>query len=312
MRIMLDPGHQGARPGMDTGAVGNSLVEATLNLQTAQAIAEALQAKCHGLVDKLGDQVEVYFTRTSDEALTQAERLRRIARINPDICISVHYDSFTGPAARGSSVFHSVRTERDDELAKLISVRLAQTGMPSRGIRTRATSAGEDYYYIIREVLDHDTIALLVECAFISSPDDAQLIKAGWIKQAGEAIAGAVYEHIQPQLQPADAGPVVYVAGQSYPATMRSGSMWCPGRAPLEALGCLVVWDAENQLMVVIPPELRRAAGSTGPAVAIVQPRVVYETALEGGQTLIPVRATFQALGLQVIYDGRTQTATVK
>lgn len=247
MRIMKDPGHGGK----DSGANANGLVEKELNLQTAKLARGALLAKCAGLVDKNGQPVEVMLTRDDDSTLERPERLRRIAAFNPDICISIHYNAAASTAATGTELFHSQKDTRDDELARLLFERLKATGMPSRGMLTRQLSSGEDYYYIIREVMDKDTIALLYEGAFLTSVADANRIKAGWINQAAEAIAQAVFDFIRPQVVKATTalkGPAVVFDGKVYPAQLIDGTTWTPVRAVSEAAGLRVAYDSKTQV----------------------------------------------------------------
>ena len=245
---MFDPGHGGTDP----GAQANGLVEKQLNLQTAQLAATALKARCKGLVDRRGQPVEVQLTRDDDRSLTPAERLRRISMFNPDICISVHYNAAPSADASGTEIFHSAKDNRDDELAQLLIKHLSATGMPSRGVRTRTASSGEDYYYIIRDVMDADTVAVLYEGAFLTNEEDAKRIKAGWVNQADWAIASAVFEFISPQLRKVETakskGPAVVFEGKTYPAKIIEGTTWTPVRAVAEAAGLRVDYDAKTQI----------------------------------------------------------------
>ncbi len=255
MRIMKDPGHGGSDP----GAMANGLVEKDLNLQLAQLAAKALAKLSEGYVDKQGQSVEIRLTRDKDETLSQSERLRRIAAFNPDICVSVHFNSATNAQATGTEVFHAAKDSRDDQLADLLIKHLAKTGMPSRGTKTRSTSAGEDYYYIIREVMDHDTISVLLEGAFLTNSDDAKRIKDGWISQAAEAVAQAVFDCIKPQLKKGK--PVVakqpimieaiptltHFEDKSYESYIIKGVTHTPVRGISESNGLLVGYDADSK-----------------------------------------------------------------
>lgn len=247
MRLMMDPGHGGKDP----GASANGLVEKDLNLQTASLARDALLAKYAGLVDRNGQSVEVMLTREDDSTLERSERLRRIAAFNPDVCISIHHNAAASAAATGTELFHSQKDTRDDELARLLFEELKATGMPSRGMLTRQLSSGEDYYYVIREVMDKDTIALLYEGAFLTNVDDANRIKTGWISQAAEAIAQAVFDFIRPQLvktTPTLKGPAVVFEGKVYPAQLIDGTTWTPVRAVSEAAGLRVEYDSRTQV----------------------------------------------------------------
>lgn len=252
MKVMFDPGHGGSDP----GAVANGLIEKELALQTAQLATSNILQRCSGMVDRAGQPVEVRLTRDRDETLSPAERLRRVSLFNPAIFISVHYNAASSTTASGTEIFHSAKDQRDDELATLLLDRLAATRMPSRGVRTKTASSGEDYYYIIRDVMDADTIAILYEGAFLTSPDDAKRIKAGWVIQAAEAIAQAVFDFITPQLVSVPLelnGPAVLLAdtGDIIPAIIVDGRMYTPIRAPFEMLGYRVDYDSKTQIATV-------------------------------------------------------------
>ena len=63
-KIVVDPGHGG----IDSGAVGNGIVEKDLNLKISKYIYDRLK--------NLG--LDVKITRDSDETLTPEERVKRV------------------------------------------------------------------------------------------------------------------------------------------------------------------------------------------------------------------------------------------
>ncbi len=242
MRVMFDVGHGGG----DSGAVGNGLVEKELNLYTARRAQDLLRAKARAA----GISMQVALSRESDVSLSRSARLRRIASFNPHICISIHYNSASTNLARGTEVYHSANNHRDDALAKFMIERLAATGMPSRGTKTRILRSGADYYYIIRDVMDEDTVAVLYEGAFVSSPEDADMIKSGWMDQAAEAIAQAVMQFIAEGKWPEEPreveGPRLLIEGYELPLQIIDGRSYAPVRQLLESLGYTVTWDGET------------------------------------------------------------------
>lgn len=233
MRIMLDPGHEGLSPGMDPGAVAHGLKEAELNLQVAMQVRELLQ--------QLRPSVAVGMTRTGDQVLTSSQRVQRVRQFAPDICISIHHNA-AGETARGAEIYYAQGDQRGKQLAESIGKRLQATGMPWRGAKTRVAN-GRDYYYMIRDVNSPKTVALLTEGAFITSAQDAQMIKSGWLPKQARAIAEAVAELIPPQ-----EGPAVVYAGTRYPAQIIDGTTWCPVRAVAEAAGLRVEYDAKTRI----------------------------------------------------------------
>lgn len=214
---------------------------------------------------KLIPSVSILLTREKDVTLTEGERLRRINTFNPHICISIHHNSATNKTATGVEVFHAIKDPRDDELAKLIVNKISATGIANRGIKTRANSKGEDYYYIIRQVMDKDTISVLVEGAFVSNPKDAQLMKSGWLNKQAKAIAEAIHEYVKkfmPELLqalpypplPKTTTPAVVddkVTGKMIGAYILDGVTYVPVRALAEACGLSVGYDGAKKLVTI-------------------------------------------------------------
>lgn len=229
MRILFDIGHGGSDP----GAVANGLRESECNLAVGKA------ARTHLL--KLIPGVTVGLTREDDRTLTPQQRLKLVRYFAPDICISIHHNA-AGETARGAEIYYAQGDQRGKQLAESIGKRLQATGMPWRGAKTRVAN-GRDYYYMIRDVNSPKTIALLTEGAFITSAQDAQMIKSGWLPKQARAIAEAVAELI-----PQQEGPAVVYAGTRYPAQIIDGTTWCPVRAVAEAAGLRVEYDAKTRI----------------------------------------------------------------
>jgi len=229
VKIMIDVGHGGTDP----GAVASGLRESEVNLVVAKAARERLR--------QLRPSAQVRLTREDDRSLAAQQRLKLVRDFAPDICISIHHNA-AGESARGAEVYYSQGDQRGKQLAEAIGKRLQSTGMPWRGAKTRVAN-GRDYYYMIRDINNSKTIALLTEGAFLTSAQDAQMIKAGWLSKQAQAIAEAVAE-----LMPQQKGPAVVYAGTRYPAQIIDGTTWCPVRAVAEAAGLRVEYDAKTRI----------------------------------------------------------------
>ena len=81
-KVVIDPGHGGT----NTGAVSGNISEKELTL----ALAAKLRAffKKHPV-----PEIEVFFTRTDDSSVTIKDRIEFIERIQPDLFISLHFNS---------------------------------------------------------------------------------------------------------------------------------------------------------------------------------------------------------------------------
>jgi N-acetylmuramoyl-L-alanine amidase len=91
--IAIDAGHGGEDPGA-RGANGSHEKDVTL------AIAKKLKAR----IDK-EDNMRGVLTRDADFFIPLHGRVVKARKLQADLFISIHADSFTNPAARGSSVF---------------------------------------------------------------------------------------------------------------------------------------------------------------------------------------------------------------
>ena len=180
--IVIDPGHGG----MDGGAVSaGGAVEKDLNLAVALALAEEASAF----------PVDVVLTRTGDQGLyTDDDRpvrtkkredlIRRrelIEEIRPVVAVSIHMNSFPqDESVYGAQVFYpkahegrtDVRTEGWDSESFAQSVRKSLETNISDG-RERAVMTKDDI--LLFENID--TPVILVECGFLSNPEEAERLQ---------------------------------------------------------------------------------------------------------------------------------------
>lgn len=150
-KVFLGVGHGGDDP----GAVANGIKESHANLEIAKACADVLEA--HG--------VEVMLSRTSDTTEDLTDRIRECNAFNPDLAADVHNNAGGGD---GAEVYHAHNNSYDDALAKNILDEIVKIGQNSRGLKTKLTSSGADYFGFIRQVT---CPSVLIECAFLDSKD---------------------------------------------------------------------------------------------------------------------------------------------
>lgn len=199
-RVCLDPGHGGSDPGARSRD-GRS-VESALTLDVARRVRALLAA----------DGFDVQLTRY-DAATEQSleERAAKARRWKADAFVSIHFNTNPGSsAARGLETYvfpasgmestsysgkrpspesklpwrGAANNEGNVQLGFCVQRRLlAATKMPDRGLR-RAR------FVVLREAT---VPAALVECGFLSSPQDLAYIRT----EAGrDALARGVYEGI--------------------------------------------------------------------------------------------------------------------
>ena len=160
--IIVDAGHGG----IDSGAVGNNLLEKDLNLQAAQYMFSRLK--------ELG--IPAKMTRDNDEYLPKDERVRRIKNLynnSPNtILISNHMNAGNG---EGAEIVYSLKN--DSTLADLLLNNIKDSGQKVRKTYQRRLpeDPNKDYYYILRET--GNTTPLLIEYGFIDNVNDSNRLK---------------------------------------------------------------------------------------------------------------------------------------
>lgn len=172
-KVFVGVGHGGA----DSGAVGrNESLEKDLNLSIARACGATLSR--HG--------VEVKLSRTKDEADPVDQEVRECNSFAPDLAVDIHNNAGGGD---GAEAFHSYVGGTGKALAENILTEITKLGQRSRGAKTRLTASGSDYYAFIRNT---KAPAVIIECAFVDSPDIALIDTEPERVKMGEAIARGI------------------------------------------------------------------------------------------------------------------------
>ena len=151
MRILVNAGHGG----IDTGAINGTLYERDVNKKIAIKLCEHLMNDNH---------VVTYFQQTkSVNDVWQFEN-----KSTYDLTISIHCNSFSSTSC-GHEVLYYPTPAQGEKLARAIQTSLVKTiGLRDRGVKPR-----KDLCVITRT----KSIAVIVETAFISNPNEAKLLK---------------------------------------------------------------------------------------------------------------------------------------
>lgn len=185
--IVIDPGHGGG----DAGAIGpTGVMEKSVTLRVALALEKMLQET----------GAEVIMTRRTDRQVSaKGDRASAIEELqarcdvannaNATIFISIHADSFTNPAARGSTGYYYSKTEGTSAKRLADAIRRGiceQLRTPSRGTKPCD-------FYVVRHT---DMAATLVELAFISNPDEEKLLDSDeGILKAAQGIFDGIEDY---------------------------------------------------------------------------------------------------------------------
>lgn len=173
-KVYIGVGHGAS----DSGAVANGLKEKDVNLEVALACRDKLKA----------NGVDVKISRTGDTDQGINAKVSEANKWGADYVVEIHHNAGGGD---GAEVYYSVNGGKGKTLAQNVLDGIVALGQQSRGIKTKTTSDGRNYFGIIRDTV---APAILVECAFLDSKDYKIVDTAAERKAMGEAIANGVLE----------------------------------------------------------------------------------------------------------------------
>lgn len=162
--IAIDPGHGGE----NQGASFYNNKEKFLNLSVAKAMKEELE-KYEG--------VTVVLTREDDVDLTLEERSGIAKKQKADILISLHFNASENHELHGTEVWvpsDPALYATSSRLARTEILLLEQYGLEKRGVFSRQTEEGDEYYGIIRTASKLNIPSLIIEHCYLDRPEDLQ------------------------------------------------------------------------------------------------------------------------------------------
>lgn len=154
-KVFIGVGHGGR----DQGAVG-VVKEAAANLTIALKLKSELER--HNVV--------VGMSRMKDENDPLSEEINEANSFAPDIAVDVHNNAGGGD---GFEVYcqTNMHTGKSHALAKAIEAQVVAIGQKSRGIKTKTTSYGADYFGFLRSIR---CPAVILEGFFVDNAKDAR------------------------------------------------------------------------------------------------------------------------------------------
>ena len=185
--VLIDPGHGG----FDGGAVSpDGVLEKDLNLHLSKKLELVL----------LERGFQVVMTRREDKALTlngekgKSADLRArvsVAQEYPEsVLISIHMNKFEIPKYCGSQVFYSKTNNSSKLLAQCIQDAIREEAQPEN--ERQIKEAGREIY-LLEQVKQP---CVLVECGFLSNPEETQLLcDPNYQQQLAEAIASGLQSY---------------------------------------------------------------------------------------------------------------------
>lgn len=185
--FVIDPGHGGA----DSGATQGEVYEKDINLEIALMLKAFIEE----------NRGTVIMSRDTDTDTADENRPKTVSRKksdltfrknlpekhNADIFISIHINKFTDEKYKGAQVFCAPNSPESHALGEAIQSSLIKNADPKN---TRELKEGNSIYIL----KDTKTPSVLVECGFLSNPEEAKLLQSKSYQQkvAWSIFIGAV------------------------------------------------------------------------------------------------------------------------
>ena len=184
--LILDAGHGGE----DGGAVSvTGVPESRVNLEIVQKLRDTLALYGVDPVVLREEDVSLH----DPEASTLREkkrsdlknRVRAVEAVEGGTLLSIHQNSYPGSQYRGAQVFYAP-TGGSRELAELLQTALREELQPDND---RQAKPIPESVYLMNHV---SCPAVLVECGFLSNPEEEALLRdGGYQRQLAAVLAGA-------------------------------------------------------------------------------------------------------------------------
>ncbi|KKI50410.1 GBS Bsp-like repeat-containing protein [Christensenella hongkongensis] len=202
--IVIDPGH-----GMsDPGAIGiNGTQESDVNAQLAYKTAKELKSRGYTVylthrVDKWvsgATDIPVLLNYDKDKYDFSTELAAEANKVQPDLYISIHHNSYESSSASGNEVYYttnqnSLFVSRSIDLANMIFNGIGSLGIyRKRSVKNFAETTGRD-----APIKYVNAPAVVVETAFLTNPTDyANIVSSSVQSKVSGKIADGVDQFIQ-------------------------------------------------------------------------------------------------------------------
>ena len=183
--VMIDPGHGG----MDGGAsCSDGTLEKDINLEIAGKLADAAaEYDCRTVLTR---ETDAWLCETEEGSIRSRKTADLIARrelirkYSPDILVSIHLNSFKeDPGVSGAQVFYPSVNGEPEVLQQC--KKLAETIQNKMNEELQQDEPREamvrDGIFLFKEVKQP---MVIVECGFMSNPDEAEKLKNGTYQDA--------------------------------------------------------------------------------------------------------------------------------
>lgn len=189
--IVINAGHGGA----DKGGVGvdGKSTEAALTLELANTIKSLNQ----------NSQLNLVFTRSADESQSVAEIAAIANKANPDLFVSLHYNSSKNNQLSGTEIYIANPAKTNSynshlQFANQLANDLDDLKMPFKGIKSK-----QEGVYVLQNI---NCPSVLVEAGYLSNSTDLEKIKS---PQFRDQLAVALLNGIQKYILAKESGKLI-------------------------------------------------------------------------------------------------------
>ena len=186
--VVIDAGHGGEDGGASSK---DGTKEKDLNLSVALQLKSILSASGFNVVLTRSDDSMLYTDKTHG-SLKMQDLKNRLAVANSTengILISIHMNKFSQEKYSGLQVFYSKNNDKSIEIAR--SIQQSNHSFLQTQNTREIKPAGSNIY-----LLDNAKVpAVLVECGFLSNPEECEKLKStDYQKQLAAVISGAIID----------------------------------------------------------------------------------------------------------------------
>ena len=180
--IVIDAGHGGR----DGGSIGtNGTIEKELNLGYAVALKDKLVSAGYFVVMTRETDDGLYDAFAKNKKVSDMDaRMKIIKKANPNLMVSIHMNSFRDSSVRGAITYYRV----DDASSRKVGDLIQKALYTYCGARLEKSKVG-DYFMVNCSYYT----SVLIECGFLSNPDEEKLLKT---KEYKAKFIDAVYSGI--------------------------------------------------------------------------------------------------------------------
>jgi N-acetylmuramoyl-L-alanine amidase len=168
--IIIDPGHGGE----DGGAVDNGVIEDEVNLAVCLALRDMFAINGFEVVMTRDSDISIHdegVKGTRKQKTSDLKNRLAISEKHPNsVFISVHQKTVTNPKSWGTQVFYGPKNPASERLANAMQKDFARELQPDN---TRGIKKADKNLFLMYQA---QCPAVLVECGFLSNPNDAALL----------------------------------------------------------------------------------------------------------------------------------------